>query len=139
MLFGLALSGRRIARVASERARERKTSPLAELKQRLRALETASAGDDSRAIDGATIRVLEAGAMAHAGVNVRGIGGEEIVSVLTRAGVSADAAGQLRDLLDACAAARFSPDGDSVLEARKRGDRAREVVNALEEGRPSRR
>ena len=143
VLFGLALSGRRVSRVVAERARERKTSPAAELKLRLRALDAAVAGDDARAIDGATIRVLESGAAAHAGVNVRGVGGEEVASVLTRAGVSTETAGQLRDLLDACAAARFSPDGADLDDARKRAERARAVIDKLagaaDEGRPSER
>lgn len=134
LLFGAAVGTRRAARRLKERAAERKTSPGAELKQRLRALQAAVDGDDGRAIDGASIRVLEAGATAHAGVNVRGVGGEAIVSVLTRAGVASDTAAELRDLLDACAAARFSPDGVDVEEARKRAARARAVVEKLEHG-----
>ncbi len=134
VLFGAALGTRRASRRLKERAAERKASPAAELKQRLRALATASGGDDGRAIDGASIRVIEAGATVHAGVNVRGVGGESIVSVLTRAGVAADTASELRDLLDACAAARFSPDGVEVDEARKRAARARGLVEKLEHG-----
>ncbi|HEY1955806.1 MAG TPA: BatD family protein [Polyangiaceae bacterium] len=143
MLFGLAISGRRVSRVVAERARERKTSPAAELKLRLRALDAAVAGDDARAIDGASIRALESGAAAHAGVNVRGVGGEEVASVLTRAGVSPETSGQLRDLLDACAAARFSPDGAELSDARDRAERSRAVIQKLagaaDEGRPSER
>jgi hypothetical protein len=133
-LFGIAVSTRRAARSMSERARARKTSPAAELKARQRALDAAVGGDDPRAIDGAAIRVLEAGAEAHAGVNVRGVGGEEVAAVLTRAGVAADTAAKLRDLLDACAAARFSPDGAALDEARERADKARAVVARLAGG-----
>lgn len=142
-LFAIAISGRRAARRIAERARERKASPLSDLKQRLRALDAATAGDDARAVDGATIRALESGAAAHAGVNVRGVGGEEVASVLTRAGVASETAGQLRDLLDACAAARFSPDGAALADARKRAERARAVIERLgnapvsADGRPS--
>ncbi len=141
LLFGLAVSGRRASRTLAERARDRKTSPMAELKQRLRALDTAMAGDDARAVDGATIRALESGAAAHAGVNVRGVGGEEVASVLTRAGVPAETAAKLRDLLDACAAARFSPDGAELDDARKRAESARAVIEKLarDEARPSER
>jgi hypothetical protein len=134
VLFGIALGSRRASRTLKERAAERKTSPLAELKNRMRALDTAMDGDDARAVDGATIRVLESAAVAHASVNVRGVGGEAIVSVLTRAGVSSDDAGELRDLLEACAAARFSPDGAELDEARKRAERARALVKKLEAG-----
>jgi hypothetical protein len=133
-LFGIALGSRRAARAWKERATERKTSPVAELKNRLRAQATAMEGDDPRAIDGATIRVLEAAAMAHASVNVRGVGGEAIASVLTRAGVSSDDAGELRDLLEACAAARFSPDGAELDDVRKRAERARVLAKKLEGG-----
>lgn len=137
-LFGLALGGRRAARAWKESAAERKASPMAELRNRLRALDAAMDGDDARAVDGATIRVLESAAVAHAGVNVRGVGGEAIASVLTRAGVSADDAGELRDLLESCAAARFSPDGAELDEARKRAARARALTSKLEGGPSSR-
>jgi hypothetical protein len=133
-LFGIALGSRRVARAWRERAAERKASPTAELKNRLRALGAVVDGEDARAIDGATIRVLESAAVAHAGVNVRGVGGEAIASVLTRAGVSSDDASELRDLLEACAAARFSPDGAELDDARKRAERARALVKKLEEG-----
>jgi len=144
-LFAIAATGRRAARRLSERARERKTSPLAELKQRLRALDAAAAGDDARAVDGATIRALESAAAAHAGVNVRGVGGEEVASVLGRAGVASETAGQLRDLLEQCAAARFSPDGVELSDARGRAERARAIIDRLAsppasgDGRPSER
>ncbi len=134
LFFGVAVTGRRISRFAAERARERKTSPIAELKQRLRALDAAVEADDGRAIDGATIRVLEAGATAHAGVNVRGVGGEAVADVLEREGVDSEAATELRDLLEACAAARFSPDGVETDAARKRARRARAVIDRLSHG-----
>ena len=133
-LFGIALGTRRAARSWKERAAERKASPMSELKTRMRAAGSAIEGDDARAIDGATIRVLESAAVAYAGVNVRGVGGEEIASVLTRAGVSSDDAGELRDLLEACAAARFSPDGAELGEARKRAERANALVKKLAGG-----
>ena len=137
-LFGLALGTRRATRAWKDRAAERKTSPLAELKNRTRALDAAMDGDDPRAIDGATIRVLESAAVAHAGVNVRGVGGEAIASVLTRAGIASNDASELRELLEACAAARFSPDGAELDEARKRAARARALVKKMEGGPTSR-
>ncbi len=130
-LFGIAVSARRAARRLAERAQERKTSPIAELKQRLRALAKAETTDDAREIDGAAIRVVESGALAHAGVNVRGVGGEAVADVLTRAGVDVDAATELRDLLEACAAARFSPEGVELADAKKRASRARAIVDRL--------
>src|SRR5207253_3135705 len=110
-----------------------------ELKNRLRALDAAMDADDARAIDGATIRVLESAAVAFAGVNVRGVGGEAVCDVLTRAGVSSESAGELRDLLEACAAARFSPDGAELDDARKRAKLARVLVRKLEDGGPTSR
>jgi len=133
-LFGIAVSARRAARRFAERAQERKTSPIAELKQRLRAQSDAEKADDARAIDGATIRVLESAAVAHANVNVRGVGGESVADVLVRAGVDAESATELRDLLEACAAARFSPDGVEAAEAKKRAERARALVEHLANG-----
>ena len=131
-LFGIAISARRMARRLAERAKERRTSPVAELKpRRLRALAAAEESGDARAIDGATIRVVEAGATAHAGVNVRGVGGAAVASVLARAGVEADAATELRDLLEACAAAGFSPEGVEASDAKKRAALARTLVDRL--------
>jgi hypothetical protein len=136
-LFGIAVSARRAAKKFAERSRERKTSPLADLKQRVRALDDARAADDGRAIDGATIRVLESAAVAHASVNVRGVGGEAVASVLTRAGVDAESATELRDLLEACAAARFSPEGVELVDAKKRAERASALVARLEHAQSS--
>lgn len=139
-LFGIAVSARRAARRFAERAQERKASPRAELKQRLRLLDDAEVSDDARAIDGASIRVVEAGALAHAGVNVRGVGGEAVAAVLVRAGVDSDAATELRDVLEACAAARFSPDGVETKDAKNRAARARALVQRLgDHAKPSER
>ncbi len=133
-LFGIAVSARRAARRFAERAQERKASPQAELKQRLRVLGAAEESDDARAIDGATIRVLESAAVAHANVNVRGVGGETVADVLTRAGVEKESATALRDLLEACAAARFSPEGVDARDAKTRAARARALIEHLGDG-----
>jgi hypothetical protein len=138
-LFAVAVAGRRFVRRVAESARERKTSPLAELKQRQRALATAVEANDGRTIDGASIRVLEAAATAHVGVNVRGVGGEAVASVLEREGVEPDTAAELRDLLEACAAARFSPDGVELDGARERASHVRALVDRLESGPQSAR
>jgi hypothetical protein len=68
---------------------------------------------------------------------VRGVGGEAVASVLERAGVDKRTATELRDLLEDCAAARFSPDGVEVDEARDRATRARALVDRLAHGAPS--
>jgi hypothetical protein len=133
-LFGIIVAVRRLARRLAERARERRASPIEDLKQRLRALDAAAEGDDGRAVDGASIRVLEAGATAHVGVNVRGVGGEAVVSVLERAGVEVETATELRELLETCAAARFSPDGVEVDDARKRARQVRRLLERLADG-----
>jgi len=132
LAFVFAATGRRAKQSLEQRARQRRESPVADLKQRLRVLGEADLGSDARAIDGATIRVLESAAVAYANVNVRGVGGEAVTSVLTRAGTSAAIADELRDLLEACAAARFSPDGGELEEARKRSKRARALCDKLQ-------
>jgi len=132
LAFMLAVSGRRAKRTLEQRAKSRRESPLTDLKQRLRVLDEADLGAEARAIDGAVIRVLESAAVAYANVNVRGVGGEAVVGVLTRAGTSAAAAGELRDLLEACAAARFSPEGGELEQARSRSKRARVLCEKLQ-------
>jgi hypothetical protein len=94
----------------------------------------ASHGADARAVDAATARALEAASVAHAGVNVRGAIGAEVAERLTGAGVAADVASTVADLLRECEAARFSPDGADIASARDRWERARRAIRGLERG-----
>jgi hypothetical protein len=131
--FGVAFAGRGMARRASQAWRERRTSPAAELRQRVAAAQAASRGKDPRDADAATVRALHAATVAHTGVNVRGASGaEDVVTRLASAGVSRDTAAGIADLIFECEAARFAPDAASIAEAGDRWLRARRAIEGLE-------
>ncbi|HEY3820972.1 MAG TPA: BatD family protein [Polyangiaceae bacterium] len=130
--FGIAVAGtsagRRLARVW----RTRKASPASDLKDRVSAANAACHGKDARAVDAAIAHALEAAAIAHAGVNVRGAVGDEVVHRLEGAGIARDAASRVAELLRECEAARFAPDAADVLSARDRWLRAQGAIRQLE-------
>ncbi|HTQ47308.1 MAG TPA: BatD family protein [Polyangiaceae bacterium] len=130
--FGLAVGATAAGRRVTQAWRTRSASPAAELKERLAAADAASEGSDARQVDAAVARALEAAAMAHAGVNVRGALGGEVAERLARAGVAQDAASRIADLLRECEMARFSPEGADVASARDRWIRARGAIRELE-------
>lgn len=130
--FGLAVGATAAGKRASRAWNARRASPAAELKERLAAADAASEGGDARQVDAAVARALEAAAMAHAGVNVRGALGGEVADRLARAGVAEGAASRIADLLRECEMARFSPEGPDVASARDRWVRARGAIRDLE-------
>jgi hypothetical protein len=130
--FGVAVGATAAGRRVARSLRSRKASPAAELKERLAAADAASEGTDARRVDAAVARALEAAALAHAGVNVRGALGGEVADRLARAGVAQDAATRIAELLRECEMARFSPDGADVASARDRWVRARGAIRDLE-------
>jgi hypothetical protein len=130
--LGVAVVGRSAGRRVASAWRARKASPLAELKERVSAADTASSGRDARAADAATARALEAAAVALAGVSVRGAIGDEVAARLAEAGVARDTAARVADLLRECEAARFSPDAADVPAARDRWQRAQGAIRSLE-------
>jgi hypothetical protein len=133
--FGLVFAGSRAARRVSRAWRERRTSPAAELRQRMAAAQSASSGADVRDADAATVRALHAATVAYAGVNVRGAsGGGDVIHRLTGAGVPGEAAATVAELLVECESARFAPDAPSAEDARKRWSRARQAIGELERG-----
>lgn len=132
--FGLAIAATATGRRAARAWKARRVSPAAELRERLAAADTASEGSDARRVDAAVARALEAAAMAHAGVNVRGALGDEVADRLARAGVTQDAASRIAGLLRECEMARFSPEGADVASARDRWARARGAIRDLERG-----
>jgi len=134
MAFGLAVGGRAAGRRVAGAWRSRKTSPAAELRERVAAAEAACQGNDPRAADAAVMRALEAASVAHAGVSVRGAIGDEVVDRLAGAGVARDAAMRLAELLRECEAARFAPDAADVVAARDRWIRAQGVLRQLAKG-----
>lgn len=130
-LFALVLGGN--AALQRKRARDavKKASPRTELRERARHLDKAVRDTDPRAIDAATMRFLEAAAMATLDVNVRGLGGDNLESALVEAGAKKKDAAAFYDLLDECAAARFAPAGKEVESARERAQRAKSVAEML--------
>jgi hypothetical protein len=96
------------------------------------AANAACRGKDARAVDAAVAHALEAAAIAHAGVNVRGAVGDEVIVRLEGAGVARDAASRVAELLRECEAARFAPDAADVLAARDRWQRAQGAIRQME-------
>ncbi|HSY25108.1 MAG TPA: BatD family protein [Polyangiaceae bacterium] len=132
LAFGLSVGLSRLARRVAAAWELRRTSPASELKERLSAAREACVKGDARAADSAIGRALEAAAMAHAGVNVRGAVGRELTEKLERAGVAADAATNVAELLRECEAARFSPDAAELAATRERWSRAQAAIARLE-------
>jgi hypothetical protein len=131
--FGFAFAGRGLASRVARAWRARSSSPAAELRQRLAAAQAASAGQDSRDADAATVRALHAATVAHAGVNVRGAAKTtEVVDRLSRAGVTPEAATGIAELLFECEAARFAPEASDLVQAANRWARAQRVIAQLD-------
>lgn len=130
--LGLAVAGAALGRRVRSLWTARRTSPAADLRERVAAAVSACEGSDARAADAAIERALQAAAIAHAGVNVRGALGGEVAERLRGAGVPGSAADLVAQLLRECEAARFSPDAADVSGPRQRWARARGAIRALE-------
>jgi hypothetical protein len=133
--FAATMAGRAAGRRVVHAWRNRRASPAAELKQRLSAAMAACGSGDSRTADAAIARALEAATLAHAGVNVRGAVGDDVVHRLERAGVARDAASSVAHLLRECEVARFAPEMADIVSARERWLRAQGAIRGLETGR----
>ncbi len=129
--FVLAAIGAAAARRSRTRAAERRNSPASALKQRERLLDAALKGDDGGAVDAASVRLIEAAAIASLGANLRASTGAALVRELTEAGAPEPVASEVRELLAACEAARFAPDGNSTSQARERAASARKLAQQL--------
>jgi hypothetical protein len=132
LAFGLSVGLSALARRLVAALKERRMSPASELKERLSAARDACVQGDARAADSAISRALEAAAVAHAGVNVRGAVGRELTEKLERAGVAPDAATTVAELLRECEAARFSPDAAELAATRERWSRTLAAIARLE-------
>ena len=130
--FGIAVAGRAPGRRLARVWRAKKASPATDLKDRVTAANAACRGKDARAVDAAIAHALEAAAIAHTGVNVRGAVGDEVIHRLEGAGVGRDAAARVADLLRECEAARFAPEAADVPSARDRWQRAQGAIRQLE-------
>jgi hypothetical protein len=131
-VFGIAVVGRGAGRRVVRAWQARKASPTTDLKDRVSAANAACHGKDARAADAAIAHALEAAAIVHAGVNVRGAVGDEVIHRLEDAGVARDAASRVADLLRECEAARFAPDAADLLSARDRWLRAQGAIRQME-------
>jgi oxygen tolerance protein BatD len=134
LAFGVAVTGRAAGRRILSSWRKRRMSPATALRQRLAAATAACDKADARTADAAIARALEAATVAHAGVNVRGSMGGEVIERLERAGVAHDAASRVVALLRECEAARFAPDAAEMVAARDRWLRAKGAIRGLEKG-----
>jgi hypothetical protein len=130
--FGIVVAGRAMGRRVAGAWRTRKASPATDLRERVSAANAACHGKDARAADAAIAHALEAAAIAHAGVSVRGAVGDEVIHRLEDAGVARDAASRVAELLRECEAARFAPDAADVVSARDRWLRAQGAIRQLE-------
>jgi hypothetical protein len=130
--FGVAVVGRAVGRRAKGAWERRRTSPAAELRERLAEATTACDKADARSVDAAIARALEAASVAHAGVSIRGAVGSEVADRLQHAGVARATAESVADLLRECEAARFAPDEADIAHARGRWDRARGAIRGME-------
>ena len=130
--FAVAVGGRAVGKRVVGAWRRRKASPATELKERLAAATSACSGADARNADAAIARALEAAAVAHAGVSVRGALGTEVVDRLEKAGIGREAASRVADLLRECEAARFAPEAADITTARNRWQRAQGAIRGLE-------
>jgi hypothetical protein len=130
--LGLAAAGSAASRRLRLAWSSRKTSPAAELRERVAGAIAACGGNDARAADAAIERALQAASVAHAGVSIRGAVGGEVATRLEGVGVAKATAALVADLLRECEAARFSPDASDVTGARERWARARGAIRSLE-------
>jgi hypothetical protein len=134
LALGVAVAGRSAGRRVRYMWTARRASPAMELKERLLAAVSACDGADARTADAAIARALEAAAVAHAGVNVRGAVEGELVERLARAGVASETASHVAQLLRECEQARFAPDASDIVAVRDRWLRAQGAIRGLEHG-----
>jgi BatD DUF11 like domain len=131
LAFGVAVAGRAVGRTAHGAWQRRRVSPEAGLREKLAAANVACQRGDARTADAAIARAIEAATLAHAGVNVRGAVGGELVARLEHAGVARGAATDVADLLRECESARFAPEAADIVGARDRWVRAQGTIRTL--------
>jgi hypothetical protein len=129
--YAFALGAHAAGRRMRTSARRRATSPVAALKARIAEAESASKERDPRAAYAAIVRAVEAATFAYAGVNVRGIAVDDVARALEGRGVDGATAHALRDTLDACGNARFSPEAHDIEAARTRWVETQRAFAAL--------
>jgi hypothetical protein len=138
LAYGVAVAAAGTAKRVRRKRAERGASPAAELRARVRAAEEALAKGDSRGIDAATARALEAATIAGCKLNVRGLATSDVARALREAGAGEEEASEVEAILRACDAARFSAGGAAAAsevseasEASARWGRARRTIDRI--------
>jgi hypothetical protein len=132
LAWAVFAGARGAARGVRARSRAKAPNPERDLASRVAEADAASKKDDARAIDAATLRALEASAIARAGVSLRAVTGDAALADLERAGLGAERAKDVVAIYRACEAARFSPSADGAPAARARWGEAKVLIRALE-------
>lgn len=83
---------------------------------------------------GAVARAVQAAVVARTGVNLRGAALDGGADELVEAGVDAEKARLVIDVLKTCEDARFSPSGVSIDEARAAWQKGRDAIDGLPAG-----
>jgi hypothetical protein len=132
LAYGVAVSVATTVKRFRRKRAARGASPAAELRARVRAAEEALVKGDSRGIDAATARALEAATIAGWKLNVRGLATSDVARALREAGAEDEDASEVEAILRACDAARFSAgEADEATEASERWGRARRAIDRL--------
>ncbi len=120
---------------AVRRAREKRAnaapSPEKIARERTREAEAAMKSADGKAAALAVLRAIEAELIARTGVNIRGTSGSGTVRELEDAGVSAETAKAILEVVTQCEDARFSPSDIPMKQARDLWKRAKETLESV--------
>ncbi|MBS2013060.1 MAG: BatD family protein [Deltaproteobacteria bacterium] len=140
----LAVSAHELVRRARERRANAAPSPDRIARERRAEADVAcgsaaggkpeDARKDGAAAMGAVARAMQAAVLARTGVNLRGAALDAGESELVAAGVDAEKARAVIDVLTTCEDARFSPDGVTIDAARNAWQKGRDALDALPSG-----
>jgi hypothetical protein len=135
LAYGVVVAAAGTARRAREKRAQRGASPEAELRSRVRAADEAASSGDSRALDAATARALEAATIVGCNLNVRGLATSNVAAALREAGTGEADASEIEGILLACDAARFSSaaggETGGASEAIERWTRGRRAIERI--------
>jgi hypothetical protein len=132
LAYPLFAGGRGIVGRIRERRKRTEAGPRTEMRQRIADAEKLARGQDAKALDHATLRALEASAVACLDVSMRGALVESLAESLAAAGVEAADAHDLASVYAECQTARFSPSDVPIGEAQARWATARSKIRVLE-------
>jgi hypothetical protein len=112
-------------------------SPDRIAKERRVEADAAVRGDDGKTAMGAIARAIETAVLAKTTVNLRGAPADTAHAELEAAGASPDDAEEILGIMRTCEDARFSPDGVAPEAARKVWEKARVVLDRLQQVKPA--